>query len=326
MLNTDLQHQNTAARVLKWSSNESQDAEEQAHRLTHWQQEYDQLSGGSFQGRLDELLLDQTHVFQEYTSQSLHQLCRISPGTIWLGIPLRQQPCRINGMLLPEQGIMCRSDADSFELLTPEAFDIYGLVVKCDELQKVACSQGIPLEPDGLSQQAMICLPATLLHQLRFMLALWLRHDTNAAATHLQQDFVLTLILDLLQQQQPAKASLPGLQHRRKVVQQAEAYVKAHPQRLVTITELCEQVHVSRRTLQYSFESVLGMSPLIYLRCIRLNQVHRALLAPVEGQTVLETAARWGFWHAGQFSRDYRRLFAETPSATLLRARCNRHE
>ena len=33
--------------------------------------------------------------------------------------------------------------------------------------------------------------------------------------------------------------------------------------------------------------------------------------------SVQDTAARWGFWHGGQFADDYRRQFDELPSQTL---------
>jgi AraC family ethanolamine operon transcriptional activator len=39
-----------------------------------------------------------------------------------------------------------------------------------------------------------------------------------------------------------------------------------------------------------------------------------------EGDTIALLAARYGFWHAGQFSADYKGLFGESPSATLARA------
>lgn len=87
------------------------------------------------------------------------------------------------------------------------------------------------------------------------------------------------------------------------------------------MTDLCELTHVSRRTLQYCFEQVLGLSPLQYLRLMRLNAVRRLLLAGLEeGDTIALLAARYGFWHAGQFSADYKGLFGEPPSATLARA------
>jgi AraC family ethanolamine operon transcriptional activator len=33
---------------------------------------------------------------------------------------------------------------------------------------------------------------------------------------------------------------------------------------------------------------------------------------------VHHVANRWGFWHMGQFARDYQRQFGELPSETLL--------
>ena len=36
---------------------EARDADEHDHNLTNWQQEYDQLSDGSFYGRIDEVTL-----------------------------------------------------------------------------------------------------------------------------------------------------------------------------------------------------------------------------------------------------------------------------
>ena len=88
----------------------------------------------------------------------------------------------------------------------------------------------------------------------------------------------------------------------------------------VTMTQLCELAHVSRRTLQYSFETILGISPLRFLRVSRLNQVRRALSDASKGRTVTDISAEWGFWHASQFAKDYKQLFGESPSNTLRRS------
>jgi AraC family ethanolamine operon transcriptional activator len=48
---------------------------------------------------------------------------------------------------------------------------------------------------------------------------------------------------------------------------------------------------------------------------VRLNGVRRELRSTAA--TVQDAAARWGFWHLGQFSRDYKRQFGELPSQTL---------
>jgi AraC family transcriptional regulator, ethanolamine operon transcriptional activator len=52
--------------------------------------------------------------------------------------------------------------------------------------------------------------------------------------------------------------------------------------------------------------------------------VRRGLREAEAGATVQDVAARWGFWHLGQFSLDYKKHFFELPSETLSRARKGR--
>ena len=86
----------------------------------------------------------------------------------------------------------------------------------------------------------------------------------------------------------------------------------------VTVLDLCNQLHVSRRTLQNAFHAILGIGPNAWLKRIRLNAVRRELISPwSQSTTVKDAAMQWGFWHLGQFATDYQQLFAEKPSLTL---------
>ncbi|MCL4144411.1 UNVERIFIED_CONTAM: hypothetical protein GTU68_043838 [Idotea baltica] len=60
------------------------------------------------------------------------------------------------------------------------------------------------------------------------------------------------------------------------------------------------------------------MSPMTYLRLLRLNRV-RDVLADASPDTTSVTAIAMdhGFLHLGRFARDYKRLFDQSPSATL---------
>jgi len=60
------------------------------------------------------------------------------------------------------------------------------------------------------------------------------------------------------------------------------------------------------------------MTPLEYLRQVRLEHAHRELLAgdPAR-QTVTSVAYRWGFPSPGRFSAYYRRTYGVSPSQTL---------
>lgn len=63
--------------------------------------------------------------------------------------------------------------------------------------------------------------------------------------------------------------------------------------------------------------SLYGISPIRYLKILRLNRVREALRACARSATVFDIAADHGFWHMGHFSAQYRALFGETPSQTL---------
>jgi AraC family ethanolamine operon transcriptional activator len=116
-------------------------------------------------------------------------------------------------------------------------------------------------------------------------------------------------------------AEMPARHRRQSIVSEAREYVLANRDRAINVPELCERLHVSRRTLQYCFQDVLGMAPATYLRAIRLNGARRDLCnASRASLSVQDVAATWGFWHLSQFATDYRKLFGVRPSDTLKAA------
>jgi AraC family ethanolamine operon transcriptional activator len=73
------------------------------------------------------------------------------------------------------------------------------------------------------------------------------------------------------------------------------------------------------RTLRRAFQERYEVSPKRYLEAHRLNGVHRALRrADAIEVRVVDIANQWGFWLMGKFAGDYRRLFGQLPSATLM--------
>ncbi|MNG10057.1 HTH-type transcriptional regulator CdhR [compost metagenome] len=85
----------------------------------------------------------------------------------------------------------------------------------------------------------------------------------------------------------------------------------------MSILDLCEQLRVSRRTLQNSFQAVTGMRPVEYLRNLRLNAVRRRLITTrAAALNVSEIAVAMGFFHLSHFAAHYRALFGESPSDT----------
>lgn len=101
-------------------------------------------------------------------------------------------------------------------------------------------------------------------------------------------------------------------------VKRATDAVRARPEHPFTTSELAALARVSVRRLQESFRQYVGMSPMAYVREVRLERVHEELRAgDPDGLSVGEVAWRWGFTHPGRFAAQYRARFGETPSRTL---------
>ena len=107
---------------------------------------------------------------------------------------------------------------------------------------------------------------------------------------------------------------------RRVLARQAESLLRQNLHTPITLTNLCQSLSKSQRSLYYAFQECYGVPPMQYLKILRLNGVYRKLQSTEPTKTrVTEVATDWGFWHLGQFSRDYRNMFGESPSTTLRR-------
>lgn len=86
----------------------------------------------------------------------------------------------------------------------------------------------------------------------------------------------------------------------------------------LNIKDVAAYAAVSPRTLEYAFRDCLGISPLEYIKAIRLAAARRLLLgANPEETRVSDIAQACGFTHQGFFARDYGLMFLELPSQTL---------
>lgn len=317
-------HSNLNNKHEPFISSISHDAHEHAHNLTDWQQHYDQISAGEFYGEIIERPFEDLQVFKEHTSQALSQSCLVWPDSIWLGIPPKEQTnkkqSKINGLALNENDIMCRPGNIEFELTTPNTFDIYGIVITQSKLMDRANKQGIELNWNDILHNERLSIPENTLNAINYLLARLLNKEStslNATPEHLTQDLILMGLLDVFSKESPNQTIHTSYQHRKRIVNDARLFLQQNHDRAITLSELCEACHTSRRTLQNSFESILGLSPIQYLRYTRLNGVRRDLKQAETTETVGDIAARWGFWHLGQFAKDYKTVFGELPSETL---------
>ena len=133
---------------------------------------------------------------------------------------------------------------------------------------------------------------------------------------------VLHLTSALLGNQLTDSCSVREASYRIRAVVRAREFIDAHLEQPLSLARVCAASYASARALEYGFREIYGSSPMGYVRCARLSRVrHDLYLAEPRPRVVTQLAMKWGFWHLGQFSRDYRAFFGELPSETLARSR-----
>lgn len=142
---------------------------------------------------------------------------------------------------------------------------------------------------------------------------------TNSRVSAIESVFIIKLLSILSDTFTPAYP--PRLRRRDNAVNIATDYIHTHYNNNISVFDLCQIARVSERTLEYAFMERFGIGPKRYLQVYRLNTVKKQLINGELGKiSISETARLHGFWHMSKFAEDYRKLFLEKPSRTLVKS------
>ncbi|MGD9515471.1 helix-turn-helix transcriptional regulator [Mycolicibacterium sp.] len=148
-------------------------------------------------------------------------------------------------------------------------------------------------------------------------------HSDGPAPTRLVASTTASMIAAVVLSAFPTNAaSEPTALHRidakPPLLRRATAYIEGNADADIALADIAGSVHVTPRALQYMFRKYLDMTPMEYLRRVRMDHAHRELIKADAGQTTVQiVAARWGFAHTGRFAAMYREAYGRNPSDTL---------
>ncbi len=103
----------------------------------------------------------------------------------------------------------------------------------------------------------------------------------------------------------------------RREIRRAEAYIRAHAEDTVSLAEIARAAGASERTLQASFKTHYKVSPMNFLRNLRLDNARERILS---GSSVSDAAFDSGFSHLGRFAKYYAERFGDLPSSNARRS------
>jgi len=87
-------------------------------------------------------------------------------------------------------------------------------------------------------------------------------------------------------------------------------YLSNHLNEQVTIDDMANHVGMSRAVFHRRFKDATTMSPIQFVKSMRLNN---AAMKIAEGKTVSEAAWDVGYQSASQFSREFKRMYGQSP-------------
>ncbi|MFE1175229.1 AraC family transcriptional regulator [Streptomyces sp. NPDC058773] len=97
----------------------------------------------------------------------------------------------------------------------------------------------------------------------------------------------------------------------------ALAFIEAHLTERIVLGDIAAAADCAPRTLSSAFRDRLGLSPMSYVRNLRLDRIRQDILTTTDNVGTI--AYRWGVSHLGRFAGDYYARFHELPSGTAAR-------
>ena len=301
-----------------------EDIDAQAARYQGYDQRYQQLSRGPFEGRFTSFHLgDDLVIHLEMTNRELAATAATPAGRFGACIlaDATSPPCALNATDFSQEHVVLSPQRRCVEGRMAEGVRIYCMDVASDLfpddlfLGRITGVRHDPVQSlqlretiqAGLSAFGSLERPAlypAAVRSFNSSVADLLWHMTTSPH---DDDEVKT------RHQSAARAV--------RAFQKARDYIHHRLADGISIVELCKDVGVSRRSLEGAFHSVIGNSPGSFIRSLQLNRVRRDLTSPDSDRLSIGViAARHGIWHWSRFSRYYKEMFGELPSQTRLRA------
>lgn len=304
----------------------SQDVDDQAKALNGWQQVYQQLGFGRFQGMARQLEVDAGVLIRECTNRQLRELIVPPPDQVVLGLPLSVMPGSVFfGRPLLQESLMVLNGNSEYDVVSAGSLDLVALAVSRGALETLLSSAEVEWL-DRAERLGNFALTPTTSASIKEMLLAVFSQGVREI-DHLQSPGRdAELLAFALNQTVSLAMSGDGADHasivprradtRMKVVKRAVDFMQANLHSEIGIAEICAAACTSRRSLQYCFEEFLCAGPQAYLRALRLNEARRTFRHGTD-QAITSIANTLGFSSASHFTRHYKLMFDELPSDTL---------
>lgn len=302
------------------------DIDEFTELLENWDSDWRQLETGQPTNYIELVTAQSTVIQSVRLSHAVHQRGAPPRELVTFGIPRSMGPSFWRGRHRALAGIFDFNGASGYDCVSETDFN--GLTLSFPREKFLGIAERLELDAESFLDRDVWQLSgedSCVLGEFRsYLFEVYQRASrtldaAGQSAVLKQMDEQLPERLFCALASHTEEVCNQPLKARQKGLRQSIEYMEEHCHRSPGIPEVCVSVGLSWRSLDRAFKECFGIGPKRYLLNLRLIKARRALKCAAEGAKVVDIANDWGFWHMGDFAREYRLMFGELPTKTLAK-------
>lgn len=314
----------TGCAALKWFEERNfEDIDEQAVQLPGYDQQYQQLSSGQYEGVFCTIEATNDYsIYIEETNQVLAQQGSVPKDSFSLGILLdcnSDTPCMLDAVPLKPNDIFLLTPGAEYDFRTAPSMQICIVNIPSEYLiDSVFTEDRIPttsvIPGDSKLVESISLFIKASVDRFRTtpgILAQSGSIDAFQSTVTSMISWYLTLALE---------SKRLSCHQELGLFRKARDLMHSDLRENISISSICSELHIGRRTLEKSFANVCGLGPARYFKLVKLNEVRRELLRTDRASDRIgDIVAEWNIWNLGRFAGEYYSIFGEKPSDTRNR-------
>ena len=245
-----------------------------------------------------------------------------SPEGVWTFAFVNEVKIYWRNYMVEPNSIIIYAPGSEINTISAANFEVVTFSISDDYLLEIIKEVGMEDFYDALKSIDVMVSKNHLWKKLRKAILNEIEHHIkkpNYKSGQIFKETITKELLALLKDSSVSTEKVSG-KKRLKLLHDAEHYVTQHLTEPITISTIASYLNVSERTLLYAFKNRFDMGPKAFMLVLKLNHAHHRLHRERKINSIASLVRDSGFWHMGQFYKDYKKFFGELPSVTLKKS------
>ncbi|MEP3045259.1 MAG: helix-turn-helix domain-containing protein [Roseibium sp.] len=284
--------------------------------LSGWDMELRQIERGPLDARVSVWAGRDLTMIDTSFNRSMYQVGVSKKGVLAFGLPDPQVLSHWLGRTPKASSVMTFGNEDPFDGISLSNFSGVSFGIEIERAEQVARKIGVEITENLKRSTFTEINDASGFYATLRLKARQYISERSAPLSQIEEEDLIVDFLEMLASLEPQTCK-DDSRNRTRVVKNAVEVMNAALTDNVPISEICAEVGVSVSTLRRAFHEVYGIGPKQFYLKSRLNKVRSELARRPQDVGISDVANSYGFWHQGQFAKDYRQLFGTRPSSTV---------